>query len=809
MSGAFARNGRKICFSNSDLAALVRSAAFNHRVVPNRAHCSRVHARFSVVPRYGVSRFASHSYSYSSSSSSSSSASSLCSPSGVVGWYLGMIKSHPVLTKSITCGGIYMAADVSSQGFTLGSSEPFDLLRTIRMGGYGMLVAGPSLHFWFNFISRVLPKRDTITTLKKIFIGQATYGPVMTVTFFSLNAALQGESGSEIIARLKRDLLPTLKNGLLYWPMCDFITFKFIPVHLQPLEGFEAKISCSKHAPATSRVITLKHGQWPLPVMLITYRPVLPLSYELVADAELAPQNNCKLSTISGLHLAIQQFVRQKLAALLRLGFWGACMLDPGVDYELDRSLTSVADMFNATCLCYEMLSLPSDRIFSQEIPSDVTVNTGETTFSLHKFPLVSKCGYIRKLVSGASDADLAVIEVPDIPGGDEAFELAAKFCYGINFEISIDNIAMLCCAAEYLEMTEDYAVGNLVSRTEAYLNEVALKNLSGAVTVLRTSESLLPMAEKVKLVSRCIDTIAYMACKESQLCLPARIENSHETLNSSVGSHPKTMADWWAEDLIVLRIDIFQRVIMAMIARGFKQYALGPILMLYAQKSLRGLETFGKGRKKIDPKQEHEKRVVLETIVSLLPREKNTMSVHPSLSDMEKKKVCSLMDCQKLSREACAHAAQNDRLPVQTVVQVLYYEQQRLREVMDGGLITTGEPQIHVVPQKLNFIEGHNTAQVPPNEFSNLKRENEDLKIELARMKMRLREFEKPSADTPSSGSTPTHAGKPPLPRKSFINSVSKKLGRLYPFVRADGVRPSDGKGRTKAGKNRRHSIS
>ncbi|KAK9163706.1 hypothetical protein Syun_004608 [Stephania yunnanensis] len=297
MSGAFARNGRKICFSNSDLAALVRSAAFNNRVVLNRAHCSRVHARFSVAPRYGVSRFASHSYSYSSSSSSSS----LCSGSGVVGWYLGMIKSHPVLTKSITCGGIYMAADVSSQvenavwypysthhevhlfaeglgfnlnliglcirmnGFTLGSSEPFDLLRTIRMGGYGMLVAGPSLHFWFNFISRVLPKRDTITTLKKIFIGQVTYGPVMTVTFFSLNAALQGSH-----------------------------------------EGFEAKISCSKHAPSTSRVITLKRGWWPLPVMLITHRPVLPLSYELVADAELAPQNNCKLSTISGLHLAIQ-----------------------------------------------------------------------------------------------------------------------------------------------------------------------------------------------------------------------------------------------------------------------------------------------------------------------------------------------------------------------------------------------------------------------------------------------------------------------------------------------------------------------
>ena len=38
--------------------------------------------------------------------------------------------------------------------------------------------------------------------------------------------------------------------------------------------------------------------------------------------------------------------------------------------------------------------------------------------------------------------------------------------------------------------------------------------------------------------------------------------------------------------------------------------------------------EIFGKGRKEIEPRQEHEKRVVLETIVSLLPREKNTISV-------------------------------------------------------------------------------------------------------------------------------------------------------------------------------------
>ncbi|XP_077233771.1 phototropic-responsive NPH3 family protein [Tasmannia lanceolata] len=580
-----------------------------------------------------------------------------------------------------------------------------------------------------------------------------------------------------------------------------------------------------------------------------------------------------------------------------------------------------------------------SDWIFSQEIPSDVTVQVGGTSFSLHKFPLVTKCGYIRKLVSEAKDANLSFIEIPDVPGGAEAFEFAARFCYGINFEINTENIAMLRCAAEYLEMTEEYSGGNLISRTEAYLNEVALKNLSGALSVLHLSENLLPMAEKVKLIIRCIDAIAYITCKESNFFSWGKTESSQERADSFV-SHPKAIVDWWAEDLTVLRIDMFQRVLIAMKARGFKQYALGPVLMLYAQKSLRGLELFGTGRKKIEPKQEHEKRVMLETIVSLLPREKNAMSVsflsmllraaiylettiacrldlekrmglqlgqavlddllipsfsftgdslfdvdtvqrilmnylenesdsnrsffntndgymspediekvcklmesylaeiasdpnltvskfiglaelipeqarviedgmyratdiylkaHSSLTDMERKKVCSLMDCQKLSREACAHAAQNDRLPVQTVVQVLYYEQQRLRDAMNGTLSGAESP---AQPQKK--ISHSNEFTRAPDEMSKLRRENEDLKLEMVRMRMRLKELEKPTVST----STPS-ADKPPLPKKSFINSVSKKLGRLYPFVRADGLGPSYGKRQTKPSKDRRHSIS
>ncbi|KAL5713655.1 hypothetical protein ACHQM5_015711 [Ranunculus cassubicifolius] len=173
----------------------------------------------------------SANFSYCSSSSSSSSSSK----NGVVGWYLRILGSHPICTKSVSSALIYTFADLSSQAVTGVSTDAFDFVRTTRMAGYGLLVMGPSLHFWFNFVSKILPKRDVLSTFKKLFLGQAVFGPIMTTIFFSVNAGLQGENGAEIVARLKRDLVPTLFSGLMYWPLCDFITFKFIPVRLQPL----------------------------------------------------------------------------------------------------------------------------------------------------------------------------------------------------------------------------------------------------------------------------------------------------------------------------------------------------------------------------------------------------------------------------------------------------------------------------------------------------------------------------------------------------------------------------------------------
>lgn len=166
---------------------------------------------------------------------------------------------------------------------------------------------------------------------------------------------------------------------------------------------------------------------------------------------------------------------------------------------------------------------------------------------------------------------------------------------------------------------------------------------------------------------------------------------------------------------------------------------------------------------------------------------------------------MCSAMDCQKLSREACAHAAQSDRLPVQTVVQVLYCEQQRIREVMDSSLSSGGDSPTPASKVNVSSKDVH-----VPDELSKLQKENQDLKLELTKMKMQLEDTKRKTVKSPPNTPlviTYPSADKPPLPPKSIMNSMSKKLGRLNLFVRADETTPS--KAPNKPSKDRRHSMS
>ncbi|KAJ6793240.1 putative coleoptile phototropism protein 1-like [Iris pallida] len=59
-----------------------------------------------------------------------------------------------------------------------------------------------------------------------------------------------------------------------------------------------------------------------------------------------------------------------------------------------------------------------------------------------------------------------------------------------------------------------------------------------------------------------------------------------------------------------------------------------------------------------------------------------SSVSAHPCISKQERKALCRLIDPRKLTQEASLHAVHNDRLPIRSVIQVMFSEQSKLSRI-------------------------------------------------------------------------------------------------------------------------------
>ncbi|KAB2601528.1 BTB/POZ domain-containing protein [Pyrus ussuriensis x Pyrus communis] len=536
-------------------------------------------------------------------------------------------------------------------------------------------------------------------------------------------------------------------------------------------------------------------------------------------------------------------------------------------------------------------------------LPSDIAVEVGEMSFHLHKFPLLSRSGVMERLISEASEGEEGcVITIPDIPGGVKTFELVAKFCYGVKFELTASNVVYLRCAAEHLEMTEEYGEDNLITQTEAFLNQVVLRNWKDSLKALQTCDDILPYAEELNITKRCIESLATKASTDPNLFGwpvkehggPMQSPGGSVLWNGiSTGARPKkSSSDWWYEDASTLSLPLYQRLISVMESRGIKQEIIAASITYYAKKYLPGLNrrqgndssTHLKPVSLGSPPSEEDQKLLLEEVDRLLPFQKRVVPTkflfgllrtamilranpscisnfekrigmqldqatledllmpnfsysmetlynvdcvqrildhfiameqtggvspcsvddeqfigssgpsltpitmvaklidgylaevapdvnlklpkfqalaaavpeyarplddglyraidiylksHPWLVESEREQLCRLMDCQKLSLEACTHAAQNERLPLRIVVQVLFFEQLQLRSSIADCFL---------VSENLDGSRQLRSGFAMSNEggWATTVRENQVLKVGMDNMRMRVSELEK-----------------------------------------------------------------
>ncbi|KAG0616495.1 hypothetical protein M758_5G119900 [Ceratodon purpureus] len=226
--------------------------------------------------------------------------------------------------------------------------------------------------------------------------------------------------------------------------------------------------------------------------------------------------------------------------------------------------------------------------------PSDLLVEVEEISFHLHKLPLLSRSGLLFRLASKSCDSRKAYINLVDVPGGAEGFMLVAKFCYGIVEELTPTNVATIRCCAEYLEMTEAFEEGNVVSKAEAYLNLVILNSWQESIIVLQSCELLLPWAEDMNLVKRCAQSVAFKACTDPRgvRWLYSGLEKTSTAPRVSLEGSVARVApkDWWYEDVSHLTIYCFSEVVDAIKEKEMHPELLGGALEYYAQRWLPGL---------------------------------------------------------------------------------------------------------------------------------------------------------------------------------------------------------------------------
>lgn len=296
------------------------------------------------------------------------------------------------------------------------------------------------------------------------------------------------------------------------------------------------------------------------------------------------------------------------------------------------------------------------------------------------QFPLLSRSGLLKKLIADLphEDGSNSVLQLHDVPGGDKAFELVTKFCYGVKIEVTASNVVSLRCAAEHLQMNENYGEGNLIARTEAFLNEV-FSNWSDSIKALQTCEEVKSYAEELHIVSRCIDSLAMKACSDQNM-LNRNVEANDCSKNSAqdpalwngISSETKSPPpgdDWWYEDLSSLNLPLYKRFILSIEAKGMKPENVAGSLIHYMRRFIPSMNRQASFNDKYSVNQgtttnstisEANQRALIEEIMDLLPNKKGVtpskyllrllraaMILHASPSCIEnlEKRIASQLD--------------------------------------------------------------------------------------------------------------------------------------------------------------------
>uniref|UniRef100_A0A2P2JR78 Protein Mpv17 n=1 Tax=Rhizophora mucronata TaxID=61149 RepID=A0A2P2JR78_RHIMU len=144
-----------------------------------------------------------------------------------------LLAKYPVLTKAVTSALLTFIGDFICQ-LVIEQVPSLDFKRMFLFTSLGLALVGPTLHFWYLYLSKLVMTPGASGAFLRLLLDQFLFSPVFIGFFLSTLVTLEGRP-SQVIPKLKQEWFSAVLANWQLWIPFQFLNFRFVPQQFQVL----------------------------------------------------------------------------------------------------------------------------------------------------------------------------------------------------------------------------------------------------------------------------------------------------------------------------------------------------------------------------------------------------------------------------------------------------------------------------------------------------------------------------------------------------------------------------------------------
>ncbi|KAB2631072.1 protein sym-1-like [Pyrus ussuriensis x Pyrus communis] len=151
----------------------------------------------------------------------------------LLSWYLDLLAKYPVATKALTSALLTLIGDMVCQ-LVIDKAPYLDLKRTFLFTLMGLVLVGPTLHFWYLYLSKLVTTPGASGAFLRLVLDQFLFAPTFIGVFLSTLMTLEGKP-SQVVPKLQQEWFSAVLVNWQLWIPFQFLNFRFVPQQFQVL----------------------------------------------------------------------------------------------------------------------------------------------------------------------------------------------------------------------------------------------------------------------------------------------------------------------------------------------------------------------------------------------------------------------------------------------------------------------------------------------------------------------------------------------------------------------------------------------